>query len=81
MKSDLPAGSLKTKDYLLYRSGLPIDGARPWQLITSIGCVVGKFCTREDGVPAIEALQVDHDAGALPCDLSAWDKHHLLVSS
>lgn len=57
---------------------LAIDPKRPWQLVTEIGCVVGKFSTAEKAKIAMDALFVDYQKGILPCNLSKWGKCYLL---
>ena len=65
--------------FTLYHAGaLAIDKDRPWQLITDIGALCGKFATHEQGMRAKLALEEDQAAGKLPCNLSTWDKHYLL---
>ncbi len=69
----------QTAGFFFYHAGaLAIDKARPWQLCSSIGAMCGRFATEEEAKVAIEALQADRDAGVLPCNLSHWDKRHLL---
>lgn len=67
------------KYFTLYHAGkLAVDPERPWQLISKIGAHCGRFRTREKGLIALDALVVDMDNGILPCNLSLWNKHHLL---
>ncbi len=57
---------------------LAIDTARPWQLLSNIGAVCGKFATEEQAMRARDAMIADKEAGLLPCNLDLWDKKHLL---
>lgn len=57
---------------------LAIDPARPWQVISSFGVLLGQLPTEDDARRAVDALTEDQAAGRLPCNLSRWDRRHLL---
>lgn len=70
----------KKSGFFYYHAGaLAIDPCRPWQLLSAIGCVCGKFATEEQARTALDALAADKEAGTLPVNLSTWDKRHLLA--
>ncbi len=70
---------MKTQNFVLYDAGdSAIDKAKPWQLITLIGCVLAKFGGFKRGEIAIKALQEDRDANRLPTNVGQWDRHYLL---
>lgn len=66
-------------EFFYYHAGnLAVDPERPWQLCSHIGALCGKFATEEQAAIARDALNADKAAGVLPCNLSLWDKRHLL---
>lgn len=70
----------KGKKFFYYHAGhLAIDKERPWQLCSDFGCLCGQFYTTAQAEAALTALEADKAAGVLPCNLSTWDKHHLLT--
>ncbi len=69
-----------TTGFSYYHAGaLAVDKARPWQVISSFGCLCAKLGTEEQAKLAVEALTADLKAGTLPCNLSNWDKAYLLA--
>jgi hypothetical protein len=60
------------------RIGLAIDPARPWQIITDTGCLIGQVPTEADAKHAVLMLEIDRDNGTLPVNLATWDKVMLL---
>lgn len=64
--------------FFVYHSSLPVDPARPWQLCTEMGCLLGRFATKDRAEVALDALERDADMGTLPCNLRLWDKVGLL---
>jgi hypothetical protein len=70
---------MNSKPFFFYHAGhLAIDPERPWQLLSAIGCVCGKFRSQESATIALQALIADHQAGTLPNNLGEWKRRNLL---
>lgn len=68
-----------TGEFFTYHAGaLAIDPARPWQVLSEMGSVCGKFASEQAARTAVEALNADKKLGKLPYNLSQWDKAYLL---
>jgi len=70
---------MKPNEFFCYHAGkLAIDPARPWQICSRMGVLLGQVATVEQAKKAVEALKEDKENGTLPTNLSNWERKSLL---